>query len=51
MAHTALAWARDQPAVGALLLGARTVNQLEESLGSVSLTLPTQIADALSDVS
>ena len=51
MTHTALAWARDRPGVGALLVGARTVAQLEESLGSEILTLPAQIADALSDVS
>lgn len=51
MTHTALAWARDRPGIGALVVGARTVAQLTESLGAESLTLPAQIADALSDVS
>ncbi|MFD1858578.1 aldo/keto reductase [Aeromicrobium camelliae] len=51
LTHTALAWVRDRPAVGAVIVGARTVAQLQESLASEHLTLPAQIADALSDVS
>jgi len=51
MAHIALAWVRDRPAVGSVILGARTVPQLQESLASDQLTLPAQISDALTDVS
>ncbi|WP_293786764.1 aldo/keto reductase [uncultured Aeromicrobium sp.] len=51
LSHAALAWVRDRPAVGAVIVGARTVAQLQESLASEHLTLPEQIADALSDVS
>lgn len=51
MSHVALAWVRDRPAVGAVLLGARTVAHLQESLAAEQLTLPAQISDALSDVS
>lgn len=51
MTHTALAWVRDRPTVGSVILGARTVAQLQEALGSEGLTLPAQISEALADVS
>src|SRR5690606_15072748 len=51
MSHVALAWVRDRPAVSAVVVGARTVAQLQENLAAEQLTLPPQIADALTDVS
>ncbi|MGL4173309.1 MAG: aldo/keto reductase [Actinomycetota bacterium] len=50
-AHVALAWVRDRPGVTAPVVGARTVAQLRELLGSEDITLPTQIAEVLTEVS
>lgn len=50
-AQAALAWARDMPGVAALIVGARTVVQLHESLASEAVSLPGEIHDALTDVS
>jgi aryl-alcohol dehydrogenase-like predicted oxidoreductase len=47
----ALAWVRDRPGVTAPILGARTAGQLAGSLESEQLTLPTEIAAALDEVS
>ncbi len=47
----ALAWLRDRPGVVAPILGARTLGQLTSALASDTLTLPTEISDALDDVS
>jgi aryl-alcohol dehydrogenase-like predicted oxidoreductase len=47
----ALAWVRDRPGVVAPVIGARTVEQLQESLAAERLTLPPEIRDALDDVS
>ena len=47
----ALSWVRDRPGVTAPIVGARTVGQLRQALASESLTLPTQIREALDDVS
>jgi aryl-alcohol dehydrogenase-like predicted oxidoreductase len=47
----ALAWVRDRPGVVAPVIGARTVDQLQESLAAERLTLPSEIRDALDDVS
>jgi aryl-alcohol dehydrogenase-like predicted oxidoreductase len=49
--EVALAWIRDRPGVAALILGARTAAQLQGALASEDLTLPTEIANALDDVS
>lgn len=49
--QVALAWVRDRPGVTAPILGARTADQLRESLLVEGLALPPQIADALDDVS
>ncbi|WP_146827010.1 aldo/keto reductase [Aeromicrobium flavum] len=51
MSHVALAWLRDQPRVASAIVGARTTAQLQESLGSETLDLPSEIHAALSDVS
>ena len=49
--EVALAWIRDRPGVAAPILGARTAGQLQGALQSDELTLPTEIAMALDDVS
>lgn len=50
-AQVALAWARDTPGVSSVIVGARTVTQLQAALGSESLDLPGPVRDALDDVS
>lgn len=47
----ALAWARQRAGVAALLLGARTPEQLRECLDSEDVELPTEIVTALDEVS
>jgi aryl-alcohol dehydrogenase-like predicted oxidoreductase len=49
--EVALAWIRDRPGVAAPILGARTAAQLQGALASEDLTLPSEIANALDDVS
>ena len=50
-AQVALAWIRDQPAVASAIVGARTVDQLKQTLSVEDVTLPAEIVDALDDVS
>jgi aryl-alcohol dehydrogenase-like predicted oxidoreductase len=49
--EVSLVWARDRPGVTAPIVGARTAAQLKGALGIEELTLPTEIVDALDDVS
>ncbi|GAA2118986.1 aldo/keto reductase [Nocardioides bigeumensis] len=49
--EVALAWVRDRPGVTAPIVGARTAAQLKAALGVEELTLPSEIVDALDDVS
>ncbi len=49
--EVALAWVRDRPGVTAPILGARTAAQLRAALGVEECVLPTEIVDALDDVS
>ena len=49
--EVALAWVRDRDGVTAPIVGARTAAQLRGILGVEELTLPTEIVDALDDVS
>lgn len=49
--QVALLWVRDAPGVTAPLLGARTVEQLEDYLAVDEMTLPEEIISALDDVS
>jgi aryl-alcohol dehydrogenase-like predicted oxidoreductase len=52
MAQVALAWVADRPAVSSVILGARTVGQLEDNLGAAGLHLTaeeTARLDAASD--
>jgi aryl-alcohol dehydrogenase-like predicted oxidoreductase len=51
MAQVALAWVAAQPAVTSVILGARTIEQLEDNLGAASLTLTPEELAKLSDVS
>ena len=47
MAQVALAWLVDRPAVTSVILGARTVEQLEDNLGSADLHLAAQHCERL----
>jgi aryl-alcohol dehydrogenase-like predicted oxidoreductase len=49
--EVALAWLRDRPGVASVLLGARTAAQLRASLASEDVDLPTEIRNALDEVS
>ena len=52
MAHIALAWLADRPAVTSVILGARTLEQLDDNLGAAELHLDageTERLDAASD--
>ncbi len=49
--EVALAWVRDQPGVGAAIVGARTAAQLRGVLAAEELTLPDEIRTALDEVS
>ena len=50
VARAALAWLRSRPAVSSILVGARTVEQLDENLASVSVTLPEEDIATLNDL-
>ena len=50
-AEIALAWVRDRPGVVAPIVGARTSAQLRTALASEDLELPTELVQALDDVS
>jgi len=50
-AHVALAWLLSRPAVASVLLGARTTEQLEQTLGAVDLELDEDSLTALTRVS
>lgn len=49
--EVALVWVRDRPGVTAPIVGARTSAQLRDALGIDELSLPTEIVEALDDVS
>jgi aryl-alcohol dehydrogenase-like predicted oxidoreductase len=51
LAEIALAWVRDRPRVVAPIVGARTTGQLRTALASEDLELPTELVQALDDVS
>lgn len=50
-AEIALAWVRDRPGVVAPIVGVRTTAQLRTALASEDLELPTELVQALDDVS
>ena len=51
MAQVALAWLRDRPAVTSVILGARTVDQLQQNLAAAELVLPAELRTRLDEVS
>lgn len=51
MAQVALAWLAEQPAVTSVILGARTVEQLEGNLGAADLRLAPEAVARLTEVS
>jgi aryl-alcohol dehydrogenase-like predicted oxidoreductase len=51
MAQVALAWLADRPAVTSVILGARTVEQLDDNLGAAGLHLSDEETEALTEAS
>jgi diketogulonate reductase-like aldo/keto reductase len=51
MAQAAVQWAARQPAVGSVILGARTLQQFEDNLGALDVMLPDEAMRALDEVS
>jgi aryl-alcohol dehydrogenase-like predicted oxidoreductase len=51
MAQVALAWLRDRPAVSSVILGCRTLEQLDDNLGSAELDLSELEVEALNQAS
>jgi aryl-alcohol dehydrogenase-like predicted oxidoreductase len=51
MSQVALAWLVDRPAVTSVILGARTIEQLDENLGAAQLHLTPDEANRLDEVS
>lgn len=51
LAQVALAWVRQRPGVASVILGARTVDQLEDNLASGDVTLSTEEMTALTAIS
>lgn len=51
MAQIALAWLADRPSVTSVILGARTVEQLDDNLGAADLHLSADETDLLSEAS
>jgi aryl-alcohol dehydrogenase-like predicted oxidoreductase len=51
MAHVALAWLRDRPAVSSVILGCRTLAQLDDNLGAAELDLTEEEVQSLDQAS
>src|SRR4051794_36245785 len=51
MAQVALAWLNDRPAVTSVILGARTLEQLQDNLGAAGLHLSDEETEALDSAS
>jgi aryl-alcohol dehydrogenase (NADP+) len=51
MAQVSLAWVTDRPAVTSVILGARTVSQLDDNLGAADLRLSDEETDLLTRAS
>ncbi|RZJ94347.1 MAG: aldo/keto reductase, partial [Novosphingobium sp.] len=49
-AHMALAFARQQPFMGAVLMAASSVDQLRDNLGAVELSLPKEVIQAINAI-
>ena len=50
LAHLALAWAVEHPAVTAALIGVRTIAQLDGLLGAGDVRLDADVLDAIDEV-
>jgi aryl-alcohol dehydrogenase-like predicted oxidoreductase len=50
-AHVALAWVAGRPGVASTIIGARTIEQLEDNLGALEVRLSPEQVKALDDVS
>jgi aryl-alcohol dehydrogenase-like predicted oxidoreductase len=50
LAHLALAWAIEHPAVTSALIGPRTIDQLEDLLDAADVTLDADVLDAIDEV-
>ncbi|MCU1484073.1 MAG: aldo/keto reductase [Actinomycetia bacterium] len=50
MAHLATAWVLEHPDVTSAIIGPRTMPQLEDSLASAGLRIPTEILDAIDEL-
>jgi aryl-alcohol dehydrogenase-like predicted oxidoreductase len=51
MAQVALAWLSDRPAMTSVILGARTLEQLEDNLGAAGLQLSDEETERLTAAS
>lgn len=51
MSQAAIQWAARQPAIGSVILGARTLEQFEDNLGAFDKPLPDEILQQLDTVS
>jgi aryl-alcohol dehydrogenase-like predicted oxidoreductase len=51
LAQVALAWVRQRPGVASVILGARTLGQLDDNLGSADVVLTTEEMTALTAIS
>lgn len=51
MAQVALSWLRDRPTVSSVILGCRTMQQLDDNLGAAELDLSPEEIEALNDAS
>jgi aryl-alcohol dehydrogenase (NADP+) len=51
MSQVALAWLNDRPAVTSVILGARTIEQLDDNLGAAGLHLSAEETQRLTDAS
>ena len=51
MAQVSLAWLADRPAVTSVILGARTVAQLEDNLGAADMHLSADETERLTEAS
>jgi aryl-alcohol dehydrogenase-like predicted oxidoreductase len=51
MSQVALAWVADRPAITSVILGARTVEQLDDNLGAADLHLTEKETEQLTEVS
>jgi aryl-alcohol dehydrogenase-like predicted oxidoreductase len=49
-ARLALRWAMDQPGIASVLIGTRTLEQLEDNLGALEVTIPVDLAEEIEEL-